>query len=192
MNNKKFADGLISVLSKPVTVYRECTECGRKFPLETSDSDVKVCMPCQAAIDMKLPDDTIINYNLINIWKAGRYDKKNGIDPMLLAIAEGIVLMPDDVEDRTDKTSIISYKKKYSNDDVEKKLKSVIRNANGNYDAVLVLRFGINDDFSIYKVRLSDRLTKSLSEKSELFIKRYISNLVVKAAVKKVQKSKKK
>lgn len=187
---KELTEKLVSVLSKPQPHYKVCETCGKRFAVNTPEADVKNCITCQVKIDMVLTDDTIINMNILNLWKANKYSKEKGIDPLLCAVAEGIFILPADVKDRNHLSVITTLKAKYGNKDIEKNLNSVIKNANGKYDAVLILRFNAKDDFSIFKVRLSNRLMKKLSNRSLLFIKKYMISLVVKNALKKTRKKK--
>ena len=43
-----------------------CEVCGDEFL--TGDKDEHICLPCRITRDMKLPPDTIINQNVLNIY----------------------------------------------------------------------------------------------------------------------------
>lgn len=187
-NNKELTDKLVSVLSKPVAHKQTCKTCGNEFFTNTENTELENCLPCQVKLDMKLDDGTIINFNMLNLWKAKRFDNEKGIDPLLCAVAEGIVLLPDDVENRNHLTVITSISRKITNKEIEGYLKKAIKNANKKYDAVLILRFNATDDFSIFRIRMSKRLVDKLSKKTPLFIKKYMISLVVKNVLKKAKK----
>lgn len=188
--NKKLVEGLTTMLTAPQPHYKVCEKCGREFPVNSDDSELTKCLICQVTDDMRLPDYTLINMNIINLWKMKRFDKEKGIDPLLCAVAEGIFVLPDDVVNRDDKTIITRKKNTLANDDIEKYLKRTIKKANEHYDAVVIIRFGIKDDFSVFKVCLSNRLVNKLKKYDLLFIKKFIISLVVKYHVNKTKKKK--
>lgn len=182
---------LTSILSKPVPYFKHCSVCGETFAVNSKDSELDKCLPCQVKEDMRLSDDTIINYNVLSLWKANRYDKTKGIDPLLLAVAEGIFVMPDDVVDRPKQTIVTTIKRKFGNDEIESKLRQLIKASDEKCDAVLIFRFGVRDDFSVFKIVLGSRIYDKLKGRSLLFIKKYMISIVVKHIVKKAKGKKK-
>lgn len=193
MNNKnqEMTNKLVSMLSKPVAYNKTCVVCGDVFAVNTKDSDLEKCIACQIKEDLKIGDDVIINMNVLNLWKAKKYDKTKGIDPILCAVAEGIMLLPEEVENRNHLSVISLSKNKLNNDNIESRIRQLMKKSNGKYDALLFIRFNAKDDFSAFRVRLSDRLIKKLEGKSTLFVKKYIMALVVKNTLKNIKKGNK-
>lgn len=182
---EKFITQLQSVLSKkPIVIRKKCQCCGAEYAVDTSDDESTLCLPCQVKKDMHLSDDVIINRNILNIWKAGRYDKEKGISPFLCAVAEGIMLLPD-IGDARNHLSVISSKKvKISDEEMTRYIPKLIEKSEGKYDAIVFVRFQPNDNFSIFTVRLSNRLVRILSKCNTIKIKSFIFNLVVKHVLK--------
>lgn len=194
MKNKLSKDDLVSrlqsVLSKtPVVVKKVCKCCGREYSVDTADDTSELCLACKVKFDMKLSDDTIINRNILNIWKAKRYDSEKGIDPMFCAVAEGIMLLPD-IGDERNHLSVISAKKiKIPDDKMVDYIPKLVKKSKGKYDAIVFVRFLPNDNFSIFTVRLSNRLVKILSKQSVIKTKQFIFSLVVKHVMRKANEA---
>lgn len=193
MSKDELITQLQSVLSKkPVVVKKVCKACGREYSVDTADDESELCLACQVKKDMKLSDGTIINRNILNIWHAKRYDPEKGIDPMLCAVAEGVMLLPD-IGDKRNHLSVISAKKiKVSDDEMVDYIPKLVKRSKGKYDAIVFVRFQPNDDFSIFCVRLSNRLVKILSKHSVIKTKQFIFSLVVKHVIKKTNEAGKK
>lgn len=179
MSNDELLNQLQSVLSKrPLIIKKTCVSCGTQYAVDTSDDESELCLVCRVKSDMKLGDDVIINKNILNLWRAKRYNE-NGIDPVLCAVAEGVMLLPD-IGDSRNHLSVISAKKvKIPDDKMADYIPKLIKRSNGKYDAIVFVRFQPNENFSIFTVRLSNRLVKILSKQTPIKIKTFCFSLVI-------------
>ena len=192
MSNEQLVSHLQSILSKrPVAVKKVCKNCGVEYSVDTSDDESELCLACQVRKDMKLSEDTIINRNILNLWKAKRYDKDSGIDPLLCAVAEGVMLLPDECENRNHLSVITAKKVKISDEKMVGYIPKIVRNSNKKYDAIVFIRFNPNEDFSIFAIRFSDRLVRILSKCDTIKIKTFCFSLIVKHVERQVVKASK-
>ena len=193
MSKDELVSHLQSILSKnPVIIKKTCKKCGTAYSVNTSDDESELCLACQVRQDMKLSDDTIINRNILNLWKAKRYSKDKGIDPILCAVAEGVMLLPDECENRNHLSVINAKKVKIPDKKMIEYIPKIIRKSNKRYDAIVFIRFNPSEDFSIFTIRFSNRLVKILSKCDVIKIKTFCFSLVVKHIERKVLKASKK
>lgn len=156
-----------------------CERCGVEF--WGTNPDTKVCLACKVTEDMKLPDDTIVNRNVVNIWMNKGFDPVKGIDPCYLMVAEGVYL----VEHRNRKQALCSNITFIGEKD-DKHMESYARNIThrkdirDNYDALVFVRIGKKSNFYVFGISYSDRMIKKLSEKTTVFKKQYAISLAVK------------
>lgn len=113
---------------------------------------------------MHLPDDTIVNGNIANVWRSGRYDKQNGIEEIFKCICEGIVVLKKEVKNRNHLTGYKIMKQDVPNDKIEKYVKSLAYRSAGKYDAVIVVK--LKKNFSVYLLRLDTKTYERLQKKS--------------------------
>lgn len=164
----------------PVKNYTfSCKVCGSEF--NTSNQGETLCIVHRVLNDMKLPDDTIVGMNMINLWRAGRYDKEKGIQPILAKIAEGAILFKGkEWDDRSIYTRLTLFNSSLTSKNVERYVKSVIKHKSLEFDVVCVLRYPGKQNFYVFGLDYSKRMKKTLDGKSVLFKKKFAISLVTK------------
>lgn len=160
-------------------ILLHCERCGVEF--WGKDPNTKICVACKITEDMKLPEDTIVNRAIMNIWMAKNYDPVNGIDPTYLMVAEGVYL----VENRKRKSQLCS-RIRFIGTKKDKDMESYARNVKyrkdirDNYDALVFVRISAKSDFYVFGISYSDRMIKKLAEKTVVFKKQYAISLAIK------------
>lgn len=157
-----------------------CEKCGVTFL--TKDKDETKCLSCRIMEEMKLPEDTIINQNVINIYTRGAYDKIKGVDPTYLIVAEGVKLINKkrNNEQLCSKISFIGAKDASK---IDKYVNGVRINNSyyaSKYDAMVFIKVSIQSKFMVFGISYSDRLYKKLQNEDTLFKKNYAISLAVK------------
>jgi hypothetical protein len=178
---------LMSSVQKPKPYIHVCKVCGAKFAVDTDEEEYDTCLRCKVKQDMKLNDDVIININILKLWENKKYDKLKGIDPILCGVAEGVILLDKEVENRDHLSVIRRFRGTKENDKIERYIKNLRYRMNGKYDAIVVLRFNTKEGFTVFCVRFSDRIINILEKKSVVFKKTFAISLVVKNYLKGMQ-----
>ena len=160
-------------------IERICKKCGVKFL--TKDVDETICLGCKIIEEMKLPENTIINQNVLNIYMAKKFDSQKGVDPYYLMIAEGVKLLNQShSDDRL--CSKIKFIGEKENSEIEHYLKTGLKNGSfkkKGYDALVFIKVNSHSKFMFFGLKYSDRLYNKLKDKDELFKKNYAISLVV-------------
>lgn len=159
-------------------VEKECVTCGSKFM--TANPNEEECLSCKITRDMKLPKDTIVNQNVLNIYLAGRYDREKGIDSTYLKIAEGVALLDrkHDGEQLCTRIKFIGEKK---NEEIEDYVNMVLKDAKykKKYDAFVFVKVSSHSNFMVFAISWSDRTFTKLLKKDKLFIKNYAISIAI-------------
>lgn len=164
-----------SEVKKDAVFTNICSKCGIKFATKNSEEDK--CLACVVIEELDLPEDTIVNYSLVNVWSSGKFKGKK-IDRFSLAVAEGVMLFDKPVNRNHLSGYKIKSKKKDGN--IESYVKNTYYNFNGKYDGMVVIRFSQKDDFHVFLFRASERLSKLLDDCDNKTKKKIITALVVK------------
>ena len=61
-------------------IKKTCEHCGVEFM--TANAGETECLSCKISREMKLPEDTIVNHNVLNIYMAKQFDPNKGVDPI--------------------------------------------------------------------------------------------------------------
>lgn len=160
-------------------ISMQCAECGAEF--YTKEEGVEICLACRIIEDLKLPEDTIVNQNMVNIWTAKKYDATTGIDRVYLMIAEGVYLV-----ERRQRTQQLCSRMTFvgsKDDEAIGTYAANIRNRKdirSKFDAMVFVRVSPKSDFKVFGISYSDRIQKKLSAKSVVFQKQYAISLAVK------------
>lgn len=160
-------------------IMLHCERCGIDF--WGANPDTKLCLACKVAEDMKLPPDTIVNRNLVNIWVNKGFDPVRGIDPNYLMVAEGVYL----VEQRKRRPQLCT-RIKFIGEKDDKHMESYARNVayrkdiKNLYDTLVFVRIGSKSNFYVFGISYSDRMIKKLSDRTIIFKKQYAISLAIK------------
>ena len=167
---------------------KQCSECGCDFV--TTDKNENLCMSCKIIKEMKLPEDTIVNQNVLNIYLSKQYDLVKGVDPIYLSVAEGVLLFKNSKRNVEKIYSRIKLFGRKSNDKIEKYVKVCLTDYGyrASYDAMVFVRVNAHLDFLAFGVSLSDRIYKKLEKEDTLFKKNYILSLAINWYFKNVSK----
>lgn len=164
-------------------IMLKCERCGVDF--WGNNPDTKICLACKVSEDLKLPEDTIVNRNLVNIWTAKQYDPVKGIDPHYLMVAEGAYLVK-----RRDRKSQLCSRITFIGEKDNKQMDTFARNVayrkdiREKYDVLVFVRISRNSNFHVFGISYSDRMIKKLSEKTAVFKKQYAISLAIKWFIK--------
>lgn len=161
-----------------IPIKNICNICGTEFynvnPYETE------CLACKISREMKLPKDTIINHNVLNIYMNKQFSMNKGVDPIYLKIAEGVALTG---RKRTTEQicTNIKFMGEKSNKYIEKFVNKIFNNTDycNKYDAFVFIKVSSYSNFKVFGISLSDRIIQKLADKDVLFYKNYIISLVV-------------
>lgn len=172
----------------PVRPYiNTCEVCSAQFSSDSQNETM--CLVHRVLSDLKLPEDTIVNMNIVNLWNAKRFDKAKGADRMLASIAEGVILLdgiPEESRKIYSKLSVVDSTK--GNEDIEEFVKKLMDKRKLVYDAVVVLRYNNKSNFHVYGLSYSKRMVKILSKKDTIFKKNYAISLVNNYVLKSIKK----
>ena len=164
------------------SIAKVCKKCGIKFA--TQDSNVELCLRCIVIKDMHLPEDTIINGNIMNMWRKKQYNPKTGLEPIFRGVCEGVIVLDEPVRKRNHLTGYKRKKQNVPNEKIENYIKSLIYRSNGKYDAIVVVRFG-KSGFSVFCLKYSEKTFKRIKKKNDHhYEKQTAINLVMKHELK--------
>lgn len=159
-------------------IRKTCENCGSVFM--TSNADETECLSCKISREMKLPEDTIVNHNVLNIYMAKQWDPNKGVDPIYLKVAEGVALI-DRKRGKEQLCTTIRFMGEKDNNKIEKYVSMVLKDAGyrEKYDAFVFVKISSHSNFMVFGISLSDRSYNKLSEKDVLFKKNYMISLAV-------------
>lgn len=159
-------------------IEKECIKCGAVF--QTSNPNEEVCLSCKITEEMKLPEDTIVNHNLLNIYLSGNFDREHGIDPTYCKIAEGVALTnrKRDKEQLYSKVKFIGQK---TNEEIEDYVNMVLKDSKykSRYDAFVFVKVSSHSNFMVFGVSWSDRTFNKIVDKGTLFMKNYAISIAI-------------
>ena len=164
-----------------------CEVCGDEFL--TGDKDEHIWLPCRITRDMKLPPDTIINQNVLNIYLNGAFDKAHGVDKTYLTVAEGVKLFKRKRK-KEQLCSTATFLGQKSNDEIDKyvNMLDISSTYKLKYDAMVMVKISSTSDFMIFGLSYSDRLAKKIKDKPILFKKNFAISLAIKYFYRNVNK----
>lgn len=138
------------------------------------------CLPCTIAEEMHLPDDTIVNQNVLNIYLAKRYDLENGVDPIYLKIAEGVSLI-DRKRNKEQLCSKVKFLTQKNGNDIESYVSMILSDSKykSRYDAFVFIKIHSQSDFMVFGISWSDRIIEKLKNEDTRFIKNYAISIVL-------------
>lgn len=163
---------------------KECKYCGE--PFETLNEDSDICLRCQIVQDMQLPADTLVNGNFVKLWQNGRYNNV-GIEVILKEICEGVIIL-DDIPTHTEYTGYKWKKQNVTNESIEDYVLSLKKQLNGQFDALVVMRYRTNGNFSVFAFRYGKKAWNRVKNESRLFKKKVIMGLMSKVIAEELDK----
>lgn len=156
-----------------------CGQCGAEF-LTASENEDR-CLSCKLIDEMKLPQDTIVNQNVLNIYHSGKFDRVHGVDPIYLKIAEGVALLN---RKRTGDQlcSTVRFIGEKTNDEIEPYASMALKDSKykKKYDAMVFIKVSSYSNFLVFGLSWSDRTYNLLKTKDARFIKNYAVSIAVK------------
>lgn len=160
-------------------IEKVCETCGGTFV--TANPNEKECLACKITREMKLPEDTIVNHSVLNIYMSGRFDREKGVDPIYLKIAEGVALL-DRKRDKEQLCSSIHFFGEKSNEEIESYVSMAIKDSKyrKKYDAMVFVKVTSHSNFMVFGVSFSDRMAELLKDKNTRFIKGYAISVAIK------------
>lgn len=129
---------------------------------------------------MHLPEDTIVNHNVLNIYMAGKYDRERGVDPVYLKIAEGAALLDRNRPKEQLCTNITFFGEK-NNDEIEDYVVALLdgKKHKDEYDALVFVKVTSVSGFMVFGISWSDRMINKLSSYDTRFRKNYAISLAI-------------
>ena len=129
---------------------------------------------------MHLPDDTIVNQNVLNIYLSGNYDVKKGVDPIYLKVAEGVALLnrKHTKEQLCTRIKFFGHK---TNERIEKYVKGLLVDSkySKTWDVFVFVKVNSNSDFMVFGISWSDRMFNKLQNYDNKFKKNYAISVAV-------------
>lgn len=166
-----------SVIGKGIE--KECITCGSIF--STANPNEEECLGCKITREMKLPEGTIVNHNVLNIYMAGQFDREKGVDPTYLKVAEGVALL-DRKRSGEQLCSRVKFFGQKSNNEIEQYVNMALNDSKykKKYDALVFIKTTSVSDFMVFGISWSDRTMEKLADKDIRFIKNYAISVAVK------------